>query len=161
AACGGGLARQLVNPYCLPDPAAPEIAAARAGVEIRLEPMLAALDKLAAGCDLLVVEGVGGWEAPLSASLLQADLCRARGRPVVLVVGLRLGCISHARLTLRAIREDGLDCAGWIANAVDPAFEHAGENIAILARDLAVPLLGVLPYGHPPDPAALAHRIDL
>jgi len=161
AACGGGLPRQLVNPYCLPDPAAPEIAATRAGIAIRLEPILAALDSLAAGCDLLVVEGVGGWEAPLSASMLQADLCRARALPVLLVVGLRLGCINHARLTVRAIAADGLECVGWIASHVDPRFTDAADNIAILARDLRPPLLGVLPHAAAPDPARLASLIDL
>jgi dethiobiotin synthetase len=160
ACCAPGLARQLVNPYCFAEPAAPEIAAGRAGVAVRLDPILSALDALAASHQHVVVEGVGGWEAPLSADLLQADLCRARALPVLLVVGLRLGCINHARLSLRAIADDGLDCLGWIGTAVDPDFAHADENLRILARDLRVPLLGVLPHARDPEPASLAHLID-
>ena len=94
-----------VNPYALPLPLAPELAARDAGVEVALAPMLAAHARLAAQSDVVVVEGVGGWAAPLSPSLDQADLVRALGDdvPVVLVVGLRLGCLNHAYLSARAI----------------------------------------------------------
>lgn len=156
-----GLTRRLANPYCFAEPAAPEIAALLAGAQVRLEPMLSAFDALTAQYEHLVVEGVGGWEAPLAATLMQADFCRARALPVVLVVGLRLGCINHARLALRAIIGDGLPCLGWIANTVDPQFAHAAENIAILSRDLPVPLLGVLPHAAHPDPVRFSGLLDL
>jgi dethiobiotin synthetase len=135
-----------VNPVALPEATAPQLAAARAGVDVSLPPLLAASRALASGRDALVVEGVGGWLAPLADGLEQSTLARALGLPVVLVVGVRLGCLNHARLTERAIRADGLPLAGWIANAVDPAFADADEYRALLARSLQSPCLGSLPY---------------
>jgi len=136
----------LVNPYALPDPTAPELAARDLGIAIELDPLRAAFDALAASSDMVVVEGVGGWAAPLSASLDQVDLARAFEIPVLLVVGLRLGCISHARLTARAIRADGLHLVGWIGNAVDADFRRCEETIAILDRVIDAPRLGLLPH---------------
>ncbi len=137
----------LVNPYALPAPTAPELAAADVHVSVELDPLRVAFDALSAQCDGVVVEGVGGWAAPLSAQHDQADLVRALELPVILVVGLRLGCISHARLTARAIRGDGMKLLGWIGSAVDPAFERRGETIAILDRVIPAPRLGVLEHG--------------
>ncbi len=136
----------LVNPYSFPDPTAPELAAADVGTTVELEPLRAAFAALAAQADIVVVEGVGGWAAPLSAQLDQAQLVRAFGLPVLLVVGLRLGCINHARLSARAIRADGLHLLGWIGSAVDPDFRRAEETIAILDRVIAAPRLGLLPH---------------
>jgi dethiobiotin synthetase len=119
-----------VNPVALPEATAPQLAAARAGVDVSLQPLLAASRALSSGRDAIVVEGVGGWLAPLADGLEQSTLARALGLPVVLVVGVRLGCLSHARLTERAIRADGLPLAGWIANAVDPEFHDAAEYLA-------------------------------
>ncbi|BAV99715.1 dethiobiotin synthase [Lysobacter enzymogenes] len=145
-----------VNPYALPQPLAPEIAAAEAGVEIALEPILAAHARLAAQADTVVVEGVGGWAAPVSARLDQIDLVRALKLPVVLVVGLRLGAINHARLSVRAIQADGAELIGWIANGIDPHMARADENFEILRRRLPVPCWGRLPHAAQPDPAVLA-----
>lgn len=145
-----------VNPYALPQPLAPEIAAAEAGVEIALEPILAAHARLAAQADTVVVEGVGGWAAPVSARLDQIDLVRALKLPVVLVVGLRLGAINHARLSARAIQADGAELIGWIANGIDPHMARADENFEILRRRLPVPCWGRLPHAAQPDPASLA-----
>lgn len=156
-----GLERRWANPYCLPEPTAPEIAAAQAGVQVLHPPILQAFDHLAGHYDRVVVEGVGGWEAPLAADLLQADLCRARDLPVLLVVGLRLGCINHARLTLRAIREDGLRCLGWCGSAVDPDLTFREETVALLAQHLELPLLGILPHRPEATPASLAPLLDL
>ena len=126
-----------VNPYALPLPLAPE---------------------LAAQSDMVVVEGVGGWAAPLSPSLDQADLVRALGDdvPVVLVVGLRLGCLNHAYLSARAIAADGCRLAGWIGTGVDPGMARIDDNRALLAARLQAPCLGWLPWQPSPDPAALA-----
>lgn len=146
----------LVNPYALPAATAPEIAAALAGVEIELAPILAAHAALAAQADVVLVEGVGGWLAPLSATLDQPTLARALGLPVILVVGLRLGCLNHARLSARAIHADGLPLAGWIATEVDPALEYAGEYFEALQRVLPAPLLGRLPHADARGPAAVA-----
>jgi len=150
-----------VNPYALPNPLAPELAAADAGVTIALDPILAAHGRLAAMADTVVVEGVGGWAAPLSASLDQLDLVRALRLPLVMVVGLRLGCINHARLTARAIADDGVELLGWIANDIDPAMARMDDNFAILQRVLPVPCWGRLPFMAVPDPQAVAGRLRL
>lgn len=150
-----------INPFALPEPLAPELASRAAGVGITLEPMLAAFARLQARADMVVVEGVGGWAAPLSATLDQRDLVRALRLPVVLVVGLRLGCINHARLTADAIVADGCELAGWIACAVDPHMACREENLALLDGRLPVPRLGYLPHMQQPRPADLAGRITL
>lgn len=150
-----------VNPYALPLPLAPELSAADAGVEISLAPILAAHARLAAQADTVVVEGVGGWSAPLSATLDQSDLVRALDLPVVLVVGLRLGCLNHARLTARAIAADGARLVGWIANEIDPSMQCIDQNFTLLQRRLPVPCWGRLPYFPDPDPQRLAHLLDL
>ncbi|MEH6415760.1 dethiobiotin synthase [Pseudomonas sp. CGJS7] len=150
---------QDVNPYALPQPLAPEIAAAEAGVEISLDIIVQAHARLAALAETVVVEGVGGWAAPISAGLDQIDLVRALRLPVVLVVGLRLGAINHARLSVRAIQADGAELVGWIANGIDPHMERSDENFEILRKRLPVPCWGRLPYAEQPDPAALAARV--
>lgn len=134
------------NPYALPDPTAPELAAADVGVTVELAPLRVAFDALCAQADIVVVEGVGGWAAPLSAQLDQAALARSLGLPVLMVVGLRLGCINHARLTARAIRADGLPLLGWIGSAIDADFRRCAETVAILDRVIAAPCLGLLPH---------------
>lgn len=148
-----------VNPYALREPTAPEIAAAIDGVVVELAPMTTAFRALAGNGASVVVEGVGGWLAPLSAQLMQVDLVRALDLPVLLVVGMRLGCINHALLSLRALRADGVALAGWIGSRVDPALAFAGETEAILRRRIDLPCLGVL--AHDPDPIRSAAALDL
>ena len=150
-----------LNPYALPEPLAPELAARAAGIEVALPPLLEAFARLRAQADVVVVEGVGGWAAPLAGDLDQADLVRALQAPVVLVVGLRLGCLNHARLTAAAIAADGCELAGWIASEVDPDMACREENLALLAQRLPAPCLGHLPYSPDPQPAALASRLAL
>jgi len=145
-----------INPYALPQPLAPELAAADAGVTIALAPIVAAYARLASRADVVVVEGVGGWAAPLSASLDQVDVVRALDLPVVLVVGLRLGCLNHARLTARAIAADGVVLAGWICNDIDPAMARADDNFAMLQRIMGVPCWGRMHHADPVDPARWA-----
>jgi dethiobiotin synthetase len=123
--------------------------------------MLAAHARLAAQADAVVVEGVGGWAAPMAPALMQADLVRALDLPVVLVVGLRLGCLNHAILSARAIAADGCRLAGWIGTGVDPAMLRSDENRALLATRLQAPCLGWLPWQASPDPEALAARLRL
>lgn len=149
-----------VNPFALPNPLAPELAAADAGIRVTLAPIEAAFARLSSQADAVVVEGVGGWAAPLAADLDQADLARALDLPVVLVVGLRLGCLNHARLTARAIQADGLRLAGWIANDIDPAMERVDDNFALLQRRLPVACWGRLPFRDKPDPAQLAALLE-
>ena len=148
-----------LNPYALPLPLAPEIAAREAGIEVALAPILAAHARLRAQADVVVVEGVGGWAAPLSGQLDQADLVRALELPVVLVVGLRLGCLNHAYLSVRAILTDGCRLAGWIGTGIDPAMARIDDNRALLAARIPAPCLGWLPWQAAPDPAALASRL--
>jgi dethiobiotin synthetase len=136
----------VVNPYCFAPPVAPHLAAREAQVEISLDPLRAAYSELCLGAEAVVVEGVGGWQVPLSGTLELPDLARDLALPVLLVVGMRLGCLNHALLTARAIRADGLELAGWIANAVDPDFLRPEANLATLAGELQAPLLGQLPY---------------
>jgi dethiobiotin synthetase len=146
----------LVNPYCFAPAIAPHIAALDAQVEIGLDPIRAAYAELCRGADAVVVEGVGGWQVPLSPALELPDLAREFELPVLLVVGLRLGCLNHAQLTARAIRADGLELAGWVANAVDPDFQRPEANLATLAAELQAPLLGALPYAPKVRAEALA-----
>ena len=150
-----------VTPILLREPMAPHIAAAREKRRITLEPVRAAFQRLAKDGGFMVVEGVGGFLVPLDDELDTVDLARALGLPVLLVVGLRLGCLNHALLTAQAIAASKLQFAGWIANAVDPEMAVPDENVAALERRLAAPLLGRLPFAAPPDPAALASRIDV
>ena len=149
-----------INPFALRAPVAPELALRDDGVELRLEPLLSAHARLSSNADTVVVEGVGGWAAPLSADLDQLDLVRALRLPVVLVVGLRLGYINHARLSVRAIQDDGVELIGWIANEVDPAMARIDDNFEILCQRLPVPCWGRLPHASRPDPATLAKHLE-
>jgi dethiobiotin synthetase len=150
-----------LNPFALPLPLAPELAARDAGVEVTLPPLLAAYARLRALADQVVVEGVGGWAAPLSARLTQADLVRALDLPVLLVVGLRLGCLNHAILSARAIAQDGCRLAGWIGNAVDPDMERRDDQRAMLQARLDAPCLGWIPHLPGAGPEAVSRYLDV
>lgn len=154
-------AYDLVNPFALPLATAPQIAAAAAGMQVSLPPILAAYAALQAAADVVVVEGVGGWLAPLADELEQARLAAALQIPVILVVGLKLGCLNHARLTERAIHADGLHLAGWIGNAVEPDMAFSGEYAALLRRMLQAPCLGLLPHDAHRDAASFAEYLRL
>ena len=145
----------LDNPVLLPDPLSPHIAAARAGVQIDIAAIVASYQTLAAQADAVVVEGAGGFHVPLTDTLTGADLAQALALPVVLVVGLRLGCLNHALLTAEAIRTRGLTLAGWVANRVDPDMEAVEDNIAYLRARLGAPLLADVPHQELPEPGSL------
>ncbi len=134
------------NPYRFEAALSPHIAAQRAGQCIDLDVITAAYAALCEQADLGGVEGAGGGYAPISDTKTMADLARALNLPVVLVVGVRLGCINHALLTAEAIRRDGLPLAGWVANMISPEMLAVAENMATLQSRLAVPLLGVMPW---------------
>lgn len=144
------VAPALDNPVLLPDPVSPHIAAQRAGVQITVAQLVQAYQALCGQADAVVVEGAGGFLVPLSESEDGADLARALNVPVVLVVGLRLGCLNHALLTAQAICASGLTLAGWVANHVDPTMLAQGDNIAYLQQQLhsryQAPLLATVPY---------------
>ena len=152
--------RTNVNPYCFAPATAPHLAARASGVEIVLEEILAAYWKLAALAEFVVVEGVGGFCVPLNAREDSADLARHLGLPVLLVVGMRLGCLNHTLLTAQAIRARGLRLAGWIANRIDPSMAVAEENVTALAERLAAPLLGEIEFTAAPDPQRIAALLD-
>lgn len=145
----------LHNPFALPAATAPQLAARDAGVVVTLAPIQAAHAALQAQADVVVVEGVGGWAAPLADGFEQADLVGALRLPAVLVVGLRLGCLNHALLTAEAIRTRGLTLAGWVANRVDPDMEAVEDNIAYLRARLGAPLLADVPHQELPEPGSL------
>jgi dethiobiotin synthetase len=164
-----------VGPMQLRAPCAPHLAAALDGVAIDRTALRHQAQALAARCDWLVVEGVGGWRVPLSpldappgeawdSADLAADLCGAFHLPVLLVVGMRLGCLSHALLTVDAVRARGLRLAGWVANHIDPAMLRAEDNLATLRQWLTaragLPCLGVVPWLAAPTPAAVAAHLD-
>lgn len=146
-----GLAR--LNPICLREAIAPHIAAEHEGMALEPEPLLAAFDTLRQQADVVLVEGVGGFRVPLGPDHDTADLAVAFGLPVILVVGLRLGCINHALLTAEAIAARGLPLAGWIANQVDPHMRRVDENVAALSARLEAPLLGRIDFRPDADPA--------
>lgn len=146
---------ELVNPYCFESPIAPHIAAQQAGVQIDLVRILACAHQLAEKSDLLLVEGVGGWQVPLGASMMLPDLAKTLGLPVVLVVGLRLGCINHALLSIESIQRAGCELAGWIANHVDPSMQVQQAVMETLIARIKAPLIGVVPYADKPDMAAM------
>ena len=151
---------EQVNPFALPAATAPQIAAARAGIRVSLPPIVSAYQVLAATADAVVVEGVGGWLAPLADDLEQSQLAAALGLPVILVVGIKLGCLSHARLSERAIVSDGLRLAGWIGNAVESGMEFSDEYETLLRRTLLAPCLGIIPHAPGAPAASLAGHLS-
>jgi dethiobiotin synthetase len=157
---------EVVNPVALEPAIAPHIAAAEAGVELAASALADACRRAGDDADFLVVEGAGGWRVPLNARETLAEVARLLELPVVLVVGLRLGCLNHALLSAEAIRADGLDLAGWVANPIDPAMPRLEENIAALEARLGAPLLARLPRCRQPgelerarEAAAVLRRI--
>ena len=146
AAADGALAAADLNVYAFEPAIAPHRAAALAGVEIELAPILAAFARVSAGHADVLVEGVGGFAVPLSPTLMLADLARALDLPLLLVVGVRLGCINHALLSAAAIRAAGLPLVGWVANQVDPTMHEAQASIDAIAKRIGAPLLATLTY---------------
>ena len=147
---------EWMNPYRYAPPIAPHIAAAEAGQPIDLAVIRQALERLRTVAEVVWVEGVGGFQVPLDARYDTADLAQRLALPVVLVVGMRLGCLNHALLTAEAIANRSLTLAGWVANRIDPAMARFEANLDTLQTRLNAPLLGVVPYGARPDQAAPA-----
>lgn len=141
------LSYELVNPYSFEPPIAPHIAASKAGTRIELDRILDSFDAIRSRVEYVVVEGVGGWEVPVSEEAGMPDLAVSLGLPVILVVGIRLGCINHALLTADAVRARGLELAGWIANEVDTAVEEEQAVIEAIAKRIGAPVLGSVRHG--------------
>lgn len=155
------LERRLLNPYAFEPPISPHLAAAAAGTAIDFALIERALETVLGRADLVVVEGVGGWLAPLSDSLTFADLARRLSLPVILVVGLRLGCLSHALLTAESLRAHGARLAGWVGSTLDPALPALDGNIGTLYGRLQAPCLGIVPWLPEPDPRRVADHLHL
>ncbi|MGP1609322.1 MAG: dethiobiotin synthase [Burkholderiales bacterium] len=151
----------LVNPYCFAPPIAPHIAAQAAGVTIRMAVIAKNYARLGRNADLVVVEGAGGLLVPLGRRLNAVDIPARLDLPVVLVVGLRLGCLNHALLTVDALQARGLYLAGWVANRIDPAMARVAENLQALRVRIQAPLLGTVRHVHNPQPARVARMLDI
>ena len=146
----------LINPFLYDTPIAPHIAAQEAGRPIDLAVIQQALAQLRMQVDIVWVEGVGGFLVPLDAQWDTADLAQCLALPVVLVVGMRLGCLNHALLTAEAIERRGLSLAGWVANCIDPALSRFEDNLNTLQTRLNAPLLGVMLHSATPEQAVSA-----
>jgi dethiobiotin synthetase len=160
--CSLALRYEEVNPLAFAPAIAPHLAAREAGVQLDVASLLGPVRAiLAKGADFSLVEGAGGWRVPLAGGENLSDLAVALGLPVILVVGVRLGCINHAVLSMEAIERDGLRLAGWVANVVDPHTSRLEENLATLTERLAAPCLGRVPRLAQATPAAVAAHLDL
>lgn len=135
-----------VNPYLFAQPASPHIAAQAEGKYVTLAPLKVAFNQLAETADYVIVEGVGGWKVPVNKTQTSADLAAVLGLPVILVVGMRLGCLNHALLSCESIIGAGVELAGWVANSLTADWAQQQENIATLQERIAAPLLGIVPY---------------
>lgn len=162
AQCNPPLDYSAVNPLAFEPAIAPHIAAREAGVELSVATLRPGIERvLARGADFTLVEGAGGWRVPLSGRETLADLAVASQLPVLLVVGVRLGCINHALLTAEAIHRDGLALAGWIANVVDPHTSRLAENLATLGKLMPAPCLGTVPWLEDSDASTVAKHVAL
>lgn len=160
--CSVPLSYAEVNPLAFAPAIAPHLAAREAGVELTAAALVAPVRHvLGKGADFTVVEGAGGWRVPLGNGGFLSDLPIALGLPVILVVGVRLGCINHAVLSAEAIERDGLKLAGWVANIVDPETSRLNENLATLTEVLAAPCLGQVPRLPAATPENVANHLDL
>ena len=151
-----------VNPLAFEPAIAPHLAAREVGVKLDVASLLPPVQAiLAKGADFSLVEGAGGWRVPLAGEENLSDLAVALGIPVILVVGVRLGCINHALLSAEAIERDGLKLAGWVANIVEPKTSRLEENLATLTERLPAPCLGRVPHLGKATAAAVAEHLKL
>ena len=160
--CSLPLAYDEVNPFAFEPAIAPHLAAREAGAQLDVAGLLPAVRRIVdKAADFTLVEGAGGWRVPLAGQENLSDLAKALGLPVILVVGVRLGCINHAVLSAEAIEGDGLQLAGWVANIVDPQTSRLQDNLATLTERLPAPCLGRVPHLLQPSPAMVAQYLRL
>ncbi len=160
AQCNTPQSYEQTNPYAFEPPIAPHIAAAEAGVTFDIDAIVEQARELAAGVDRFVVEGVGGWQVPLDENATTADLAGLLGYPVIVVVGIRLGCINHALLTVDSVASKGLPIAGWVANGVDAGCARVDEIIATLQARITAPCLGRIPWLAEGEPENFSARLS-
>ena len=164
AAASVSLSAEMINPVSFERPIAPHIAADETGITIDADKLVRHCQQVCASeqPEFVAVEGAGGWQVPLGSESTMVDLCTGLGFPVILVVGLRLGCLNHALLTADAIRAAGLGLAGWVANHVDPEMSAAEENLLTLQARIPAPLIGNVPFfDADPDIAAVAAHLNI
>lgn len=161
AAASVDVPREWINPYCFAPAVAPHIAAAEAGRHIRLDVIERSYRRLQQCADIVVVEGVGGLAVPLSRTRDAVDIPVRLQLPVVLVVGMRLGCLNHALLTAAAMQARGLRLAGWIACAIDPDMARAEQNLRALQQRLTAPLLGRIRHSPNPAPDRVLRTVNI
>lgn len=160
--CSLALAYDEVNPFAFEPAIAPHLAAREVGIALSVSRLLPAVRRvLDRGADFSLVEGAGGWRVPLAGAESLSDLAVALRLPVILVVGVRLGCINHALLSAEAIQRDGLALAGWVANIVEPRTSRLDDNLVTLAERLPAPCLGRVPRLDRASPAAVAAHLSL
>ena len=152
---------QDVNPYAFALPVSPHIAADKVGVEIELEKITAKYQQLEKQADVVLVEGVGGWMVPLNERQTVADLALHMDLPVIVIVGVRLGCINQAKLTFAAIQQSGVNCQGWVASCVDKDMLMIAENIQTLCLSTELPLLAVFPYVDSLNPECFSRKFPV
>ncbi len=154
------LAYEQVNPYAFEPAIAPHLAADQAGQTVEIDKIYDIYQDIASSVDVVIVEGVGGWQVPLNSRETVADLAHGLGLDICLVVGLRLGCINHALLSAQAIESRGCTLAGWVANTLPPAMDALDDNINTLKQKLSSPLLGVVPVFNNFSVKSVAHCLQ-
>lgn len=159
ACCGEEIPYELINPYAFEPPVAPLFAARAFRTLIEKTVIERAFTDLSNRADTVMVEGVGGWRIRLGEGLQMSDLVQSMQLRVILVVGLRLGCINHALLSAAAIRDDGLRLAGWIANHIDPGYDRIGETVQLLSEEIQAPMIGLTPFSVKYDSTATAAHL--
>ncbi len=157
--CSRPIAYELVNRYAFDPPVAPHIAAKEAGVEVELDVILRDFQRLFVKVDFVLVEGIGGWAVPLNEHERLSDLVRRMAIPVILVVGLRLGCINHALLSAEAIGNDAVPLLGWVANGMDSHYHSCDETLYTLSAQISAPMLDYVPWAHPLSPENMAQHL--
>lgn len=157
-ASGNSPPLELASPYRFAKPVSPHIAARIAGVEVSIDHIVSCFSKLEKNYGSVVVEGAGGWFSPVTGTCRMSDLAMAMRIPVILVIGLRLGCLNHAMLTSMAIKSSGARLVGWVANQIDPKMLDVEDNISYLSTHIDAPLLGTLPFTPDADSDASVKR---
>ncbi len=154
--CSTPIGYELVNRYAFDLPVAPHIAAKEAGVEVELDVILRDCQRLFVKADFALVEGIGGWAVPLNEHQRLSDLVRRMAIPVILVVGLRLGCINHALLSAEAIGNDAVPLLGWVANGMESHYHSCEETLYTLSTQISAPMLDYVPWAHALSPEHIA-----
>ena len=152
--------REHINPYCFAPPIAPHIAARQAGITIALDRVERSFRALAAQAEVVVVEGAGGFHVPLGPGTDTAQLAARLALPVVMVVGMRLGCLNHALLTAKAVADSGLELAGWVANHIDSQMSATDDNVQALEDRIGAPLIVRISFSPAPDFRVIAAALD-